>query len=718
MDDKSADITYQKGQLIGQYKIIEILKQGRHADTFLGKNQYGKAPVVIRVFRPPLLSELLRPFLTQARLLIELEHPHILRVRDMGVDGHYPFLVSDYMPHLTLRQAFPHGSIAPLARFLPYLKSIASALQYAHDRNVLHRDIRPEHILLDRNNQILLSDFALEAIITNSARLNYQSTAAAAYTAPEVIQGKPVPASDQYSLAIVIYELLSGSAPFTQSYLEIANQHLHTPPAPLREHAPDVSARVEKIVMTALTKDPAKRFTTIRAFVNALEQEQNSQLRGSAHARISAPAVARQPISPSSAPVPLPPVMPMQLAQTPPYSPPPPAPLALHEPIPPMPPPGAQTPAFEESPLAPRREKNSTITRRAFTLGLVGLAAAGGAGGWYVLSKRLAKAVPPGITPGDVPPATLTTIDNTNVLIYSGHLASVNSLTWSPDGRLIASASDDTFVQIFDASSGRRRLIYSGHTEEVAAVSWAPNGKFIVSGSQDGSAQVWQAANGGKIFSYEGHTQRVNGVSWSSDNALVASGSEDKTVQVWNATSGAASFNFQGHTAGVLCVGWQPGNGSVASGSWDGTLRDWATLQHGDHFNAGDQIFSYDGHGKNEVYALAWSPDGNFIVSAGADQTVQISNGDDGTPRPPFFTGHRSSLHINPVRSVAWSPDGNFIASGDTNGIVYVWRVAGRRTVFTYRGHKGTVNALAWSPDGKRIASASADTTVHIWQPS
>src|SRR6185437_13903934 len=145
----------------------------------------------------------------------------------------------------------------------------------------------------------------------------------------------------------------------------------------------------------------------------------------------------------------------------------------------------------------------------------------------------------------------------------------------------------------------------------------------------------------------------------------VVSGSEDKTVQVWSAVDGTVIFNFRQHTAGVLCVGWQPGNSSVASGSWDGTLRDWATVQHGNHFNAGDQIFNYGGHGTNEVYALAWSPDGTSIASAGADQTVQISNGVDGTPKLPIFTDHRRQDHINRVFAVAWSPDGTAIASGD-----------------------------------------------------
>jgi WD40 repeat protein len=715
MDGKSkqADLAYQKGQLIGQYKILEVLNQEQLANTFLGKGLEGKTPVTIKVLRPPLINELEQNFLTDAHVLMRMKHPHILRLRDAGLDNHNPYLVTDYVSHLTLRQVFPQGSVQQLATFLPYLKQTASALQYVHDNHVFHGDIRLENLLLNKDNQILVADFTIAAIIQNWERLNYQQVETMAYSAPEKIQGKAGPASDQYSLAIVVYELLCGEVPFTKSYLEIAGQHLHTPPPLMREKVPGISSSIEKIVMTALAKEPTKRFSNIQAFVNALEQAQNLQLRGAAIHKTPPPPVAPQPIRPlnANAPVAYPanmPAQPMVNRQSPAFSSTPPAQL---------PPSGNPPPRFEDSPLAVRRGDKNTITRRAFAVGLVGLAIAGGAGGWYALSQRLAKPVPPTILPNEIPPATQTTINNKNVLIFTGHLASVNALTWSPDNRLIASASDDTYVQIFDASSGQRKLIYTGHSKEVTAVSWSPDGKFIASGSQDGTVQVWDAANGKMIFIYKGHKQRVNGVSWSSDSRQIVSGSEDKTVQVWNAGSGALSFNFKGHTAGVLCVGWQPDDSSVASGSWDGTLRDWATVQHGDHFNAGDQIFDYGGHGNYEVYALAWSPHGNFIASAGADQTVQISNGSDGTPTLPYFTGHQSKQHINPVRSVSWSPDGSSIASGDTYGTIYVWTVAGRKIFFTYQGQKGAVNGVAWSPDGKKIASASADSTVHVWQP-
>src|SRR6266487_702514 len=294
-------------------------------------------------------------------------------------------------------------------------------------------------------------------------------------------------------------------------------------------------------------------------------------------------------------------------------------------------------------------------------------------------------------------------------MIFTGHLAPVNAVAWSPDGTLIASGSDDTFVQVFEASTGKRRAIYTGHTKEVAAVAWSPNGRLIASAGQDGTVQIWDIT-GRKILTYTGHSNRVNSVAWSTDGLFMVSGSEDRTVQVWNSRTGIRVFNFVGHTAGVLCVGWQPNNSSVASGSWDGTLRDWATVQHGDHFAAGKQIFNYGGHIPGEVLGLTWAPNGNFIASAGADQTVQISIVSDikngGTPLVPFFTDHRDPRQINPVRTVDWSPGGNDIVSGDTEGKVLVWHAVGRKTFFTYQGHKKAVNSVAWAPDGKRIASA------------
>ncbi len=212
-------------------------------------------------------------FRNEARTLARLVHPNIVRVFDFGIENRTPYLVMDYAPNGTLRQRHPRGTIVPLPTIVSYVKQIADALQYAHDEKYIHRDIKPENMLIGRRNEILLSDFGI-AIVAQSSRL--QSTqeviGTVSYMAPEQIQAHPRPASDQYSLGIIVYEWLSGSVPFSGSFTEVAVKHTVAPVPPLRERVPTISPDIEMVVMTALQKDPHSRFGTVSAFANAFEQ--------------------------------------------------------------------------------------------------------------------------------------------------------------------------------------------------------------------------------------------------------------------------------------------------------------------------------------------------------------------------------------------------------------------------------------------------------------
>src|SRR5205807_4552523 len=173
----------------------------------------------------------------------------------------------------TLRHAHPRGRPLPLPAVVHFTKHVAEALQYAHDQRLIHRDIKPENMLLGHNQEVLLSDFGIALALQSSHLQSTQNIAGTiAYMAPEQIAAHPVPASDQYSLAIVVYEWLSGERPFQGSYTEIAIKHSVMPPPSLFQQIPNLPPAVEQVVVKALAKDPKLRFASVQAFAEALEQ--------------------------------------------------------------------------------------------------------------------------------------------------------------------------------------------------------------------------------------------------------------------------------------------------------------------------------------------------------------------------------------------------------------------------------------------------------------
>lgn len=265
------------GQQLGNYRLIRILGEGGFAKVYLGEHIHLGTQAGIKVLHTQLTNDDIEQFRTEARMIAHLVNPNIVRVLDFGVEGKTPFLVMDYAPNGTLRQRHPKGIRLPLETIVSYVKQVADALQYAHNEKLIHRDVKPENMLLGRRGEILLSDFGIALLAQSSRYQNVQDMAGTmAYMAPEQIQGKPRPASDQYSLGIVVYEWLSGDRPFHGSFTEIVGQHLSVPPPPLRSRVPTISPNVEQVVMIALAKEPKQRFVSVRAFATALEQASQS----------------------------------------------------------------------------------------------------------------------------------------------------------------------------------------------------------------------------------------------------------------------------------------------------------------------------------------------------------------------------------------------------------------------------------------------------------
>jgi serine/threonine protein kinase len=262
----------RSGQQVDRYRLLRLLGSGGFGEVYLAEHIRQQTQVAIKLL-PPLAADDLHSFLTEARMF-RLRHPHIVQILDFGLDDRTPFLVMEYAPHGTLRQRYPKGTCVPLPVIVATVKQAASALQLAHDDGIIHRDVKPENMLLNERDEVLLSDFGIASIAlkigTHTSRHIVGTTT---YMAPELFRGKAKPASDQYALGVVVYEWLGGLPPFSEgNFIQLGYQHTYQPPPSLLEKVPSLSPDIEKAVMIALAKDEMQRFASVRAFSTALEE--------------------------------------------------------------------------------------------------------------------------------------------------------------------------------------------------------------------------------------------------------------------------------------------------------------------------------------------------------------------------------------------------------------------------------------------------------------
>ncbi len=265
------------GHQLGNYRLLRLLGRGGFAEVYLGQHIYLNNQAALKVLQIVLNDADIEHFAKEARTLASLTHPHIVRVLDFAVENGTPFLVMEYAANGTLRQRHPREKPLPTETIVSYVRQIASALQYAHDQQLVHRDVKPENMLIGANGELLLSDFGLALSASHSIDRSTQAIeptllGTTSYSAPEQLQGQPQPASDQYALGIVVYEWLSGKRPFHGTAIEIAMQHISVSAPPLSEHAPGISASIAEVVMKALAKDPHQRYASVQDFASALER--------------------------------------------------------------------------------------------------------------------------------------------------------------------------------------------------------------------------------------------------------------------------------------------------------------------------------------------------------------------------------------------------------------------------------------------------------------
>jgi serine/threonine protein kinase len=274
--------TQASSQRFGDYQTTEFLGKGRFASVYRAKDSHTEEEVAIKVlhFRTRNERELTR-FSDEAELTIsKLKHKHITHVKAFNTKQGRPYIVMDYAPYGNLQQRHPQGTRLSLTTVQSYIQQITAGLGHAHTQNIVHCNLKPENILVGAGEILQLSDFNLFLDLPHgeSVFLSIQQVAGTvSYIAPEQIDGHPCSASDQYALAVMIYQWLSGEPPFQGESAEaILDQHINTPPPSLRAKLPELPLTVENVIRKALEKHPLRRYHSIEAFASAFNRAATS----------------------------------------------------------------------------------------------------------------------------------------------------------------------------------------------------------------------------------------------------------------------------------------------------------------------------------------------------------------------------------------------------------------------------------------------------------
>ncbi|MGB8344189.1 MAG: WD40 repeat domain-containing serine/threonine-protein kinase [Ktedonobacteraceae bacterium] len=696
------------GKKLGNFEIRSLISdKGGFGIVYLAWDTLLHRPVALKALRAERVASYGEAFLEEAQKCASLDHPHIVPVFDFKASPDMPpYLVMKYAAKGTLRERHHSGSRVPLPDIVRYVQQVADALQYIHMRQppLIHRDVKPANMLVGERGEIMLSDFgiAVKAQIGGQTSRSIEGTPL--YASPEQFQGRSSPASDQYSLAVVVYEWLCGRLPFTSSepdgnkwVLQLARLHVSAPPPPLREKG--VAECIEQVVFKALAKNAADRYPTIQDFAEAL-----------------AAAAQQAEIEEKTQPRPVPPPSSEKLPRS--------FPSTQYDIVPPTEPVGSLPFPSTIIPFRIYSDYSGEITCLVPS-----------PDGRYIASASTDNAV-----------YIWEVASRLTLCAFCQHQDRVIALAWSPDGERIASLGRDNMVLAWDALTGTKvaccdgypgvataitwqskglriavitdcaieiwtvatRKIaappYTGHARPPQIVAWSPDGRAIASADSSAVIHLWDMANSLDLTSLSGPEGGIAALVWSPQGERIAAACSDKTVRIWDTRSGQLVCVNRDHALWAAALAWSPEGSRLASAGRDGAALVWDV-------RTGQDTCTYLAH-SGEITALAWSRYQDSLVSVGKDDGVHVWD----APMSANLLTFRQ--HSAAVSALAWSPHGDRIISGDMAGSVLTWYANNGQSLAAYNGHARSISALAWSPDERCIASVSHDGALHLWNTS
>ncbi len=715
-----------------RYRAIKPIGQGNFGRTLLAvdeSNSY-KEFCIIKQF---LLQAECTKNIEKAAELFKQEalrldnlgkHNQIPKLLDYLAQEEYQYLVQEYIDGQNLEQVLASEGIFNEQQIWQLLNAIIPVLEYIHNQEVIHRDIKPQNIIRNRNGEFFLVDFGAAKVVTGTAMLQTgTSIGTPQFVAPEQTMGKAIYSSDLYSLGVTCIYLLTGTSPFDlfdiSEYSWVWQQYLVDNP---------VSEKLSNILDKLIESATSRRYqlasevlsNTTPGTISTSTNNHNWEEFDSFEVYLY--DVYSNFISEDGT----------MIASAGSYS------IYINE-----------------------KQKKTTYGIQLWKTNprkqLLNI------DNGYVVNTVAISPDKQILASGDRDNNIILRNINSGKTIHflRGWYGAINCVRFSPDGQFIASGGYDKTVKLWDVKTGAEIRTLKGHNKSVKSITFAPDGQSIASCCDDGKMVIWDLITGrilhtldstntpggiscvafsadGKIIAaankkkciiklWEVATARKvctltsNGLSatnitFNFDGTILASADKSGSIKLWNLNTNQEMCSLSAHLfeANFIAFSWEGQNQILLSGSQDRKILKFRDVNKS--YNYIDEkyywqfVANFSSHTRS-IDSIAISPDGQILASGSHDNTIKLWNIASGKELININTKHS-------IYAIAYSPDGLTIASGDSKNHIHLWDVNSGAKILTFTGHKGLftgINCLAFSPDGRMIASAGGDKTVKLW---
>jgi WD40 repeat protein/serine/threonine protein kinase len=725
---------WQVGDVIlDLYEVKEIITSGGMGLVYRVHHRGWNLDLAVKSPRPEIIASEKgkQDFIREAKTWVNLGlHPHIASCYYVRTLGGGPRIFAEYCEGGSLEDWIQSGRLyevgkeAALERILDIAIQFAWGLGFAHDKGLVHQDVKPHNVLMTTDGTAKVTDFGLAkagAVGTgfkpdlDASILVSSGGMTPAYCSPEQAEGKPLSnRTDIWSWGLSVLEMFTGevtwragqaAAAALESYFETGSMNMQTPMMP---------GEVAELLGLCFKQDPGARPERMKEIASRLQQIFNIYV-GFPYPRSESEDVGLRAVELNNRAVSLLDIGmedeahqawsealsldPQHLEST--YN------LGLLQ--------WRRVEITDEALLQRMREVSQSRAGEwlpSYLIAQVHLERGDCEGAIHQLEELTEE------EQGRL--EIVQTLDQARQMLplsrhclrtFEGHTGRVNSVSFSPDGRFAISVGGfrDETLRLWNIETGECLRTFEGHSDSVLSVSFSPDGCFALSGSQDTTLQLWDIELGKCLSTFWGHESAVSSVTFSPDGLFALSGSWDGTLRLWNVATGQCLRNFEG-SGRVSSVAFSPDGRFAISGGK--TLRLWG-VDVAPSLNltvkTGQRLRTFNGHTLG-VSSVAFSSDGLFALSGSDDKTLRLWDIETGECLRTF-EGHSDS-----VSSVSFSPDGHFALSGSVDETVRLWDVETGECLRTFEGHSDSVFSVSFSSDGRFAISGSGDNTLRLWE--